>query len=88
VFNGFNLSLAGGLLSARYRDANIGGFDVSGQRLTNAPKFSATVGFDYRQPLGGVSMILGGNAKYQSREILDKYDFGNGLVVTTTQRPY
>ena len=33
-------------------------------------------------------MILGGNAKYQSREILDKYDFGNGLVVTTTQRPY
>ena len=56
VFNGFNLSLAGGLLSARYRDANIGGFDVSGQRLTNAPKFSATVGFDYRQPLGGVPL--------------------------------
>lgn len=88
IFDSLNLSLAAGLLSARYRDANIGGFDVSGQRLTNAPQVSATVGFDYRQPLGGVSLILGGNAKYQSREILDQYNFGNGLVVTTTQRPY
>jgi len=88
LFDGFDLNLAGGLLNARYRNANIGGRDVSGQRLTNAPRFSATIGFDYRQPIGALTLNIGGNAKYQSREILNQYDFGNGFVVTTTQRPY
>jgi iron complex outermembrane receptor protein len=84
----FEVSTSVGLLNARYRDANIAGRDASGQRLATSPKLSVTTGFDFNQPLGSVNLLLSGNAKYQSSEIMDVYDFGSGPAFPIIQKPY
>lgn len=75
---GLDLSVGLGLLSAKYVDANIGGRDVSGRPLANAPKVSLTLGLDYERPVGPLIGRLGVNTAYQSKERLEDFEIVAG----------
>jgi iron complex outermembrane receptor protein len=68
---GLDFNLGVGLLSAKYLEADIGGRDLSGASLTNAPEVSIVGGASYEHHLGSWRAVLDLDARYQSREVLE-----------------
>lgn len=77
-----------GLLEAEYIDANVGGLDVSGQTLENAPGFSMVAGLDYRRRLRSVQLTSSFDAAYQSEELLEVFELEPGRRTELTEDGY
>ena len=74
VADGLDVNAGLGLLSATYKNADIGGRDFSGQTLNNAPKVSFTLGADYERSIGPVLGRIAFNGSYQSKERLENIE--------------
>ncbi|HSV71999.1 MAG TPA: TonB-dependent receptor [Methylibium sp.] len=59
---GFNLGL--GLLDGKYRELLLNGTDLSGNRMIEAPKYTANLAADYSVPVGGYSLSFHADATF------------------------
>ena len=83
-FKGVKINGGAGVLDTRILEGTLGGQDVSGNRIVNAPSFSATMGLDWdmiQASWGKISLHLDGS--YSGKR---PFDLQNRP--STTQRPY
>lgn len=87
------MSLSGSWLRARYKDFTLGGVDMSGRTLVNAPRLSVSASAEYRIDIGGGAITPSVEYNYRSAQrlllsALDGFDRGDGTRIPFSENGY